>query len=144
MSLNRFFISGNVTKDLDLRYLPNGRATVTYTVASNYVWYDNDGVKHEECDFLPVTTYDKQAERDAKYLSKGSPVAVEGHIRSWYQKEQRRGGFNFEATHVHYLGKSGGPRPSHTNDLAPEQDEWTRSYERAEQLGAGAAAPHGH
>ena len=137
MNLNHFVITGNVTRDLELRFMPNGGAAVTYTVACNNVWYDDDGNKHEECDFIPVSTMGKQAERDAKYLKKGSPVAVEGRIRSWWKAEERKGGFNFKATRVQYLGKPDGMRAIPAGDegaLAPEHDEWVRDYERG---GAG-------
>ena len=44
---------------------------MTFTVAVDNVYYDRDGKKHEETDFIPVTTYGKQAENDAKFLKKG-------------------------------------------------------------------------
>ena len=66
MSINKFILIGNVTKPLELRYTANGTPTVTYTVACDDVWYDDKGTKHEECDFIPVTTLGKQAESDAK------------------------------------------------------------------------------
>lgn len=107
-SINFFQIIGNVTKDVELRYTPSGKATATYSVAVNNVWYSDNGTKNEECDFIPVTTYNKQAEADAKYLKKGTSVAVFGRIRSWYKKESNKGGFNFEAERVQYLGSSSG------------------------------------
>ena len=99
-SINTFTIVGNVTKDVELRYTPSGTPAVTFTVAVDNVYYDRDGKKHEETDFIPVTTYGKQAENDAKFLKKGSMVAVMGRIRSWYKADERKGGFNFEAENV--------------------------------------------
>ena len=74
-SINTFTIVGNVTKDVELRYTPSGTPSVTFTVAVDNVYFDRDGKKHEETDFIPVTTYGKQAENDAKFLKKGSTVA---------------------------------------------------------------------
>jgi single-strand DNA-binding protein len=138
-AINNFTIIGNVTKDLELKYTAGGTATVTYTVAVDDVRYDNTGTKQENCDFIPVTTYGKQAENDAKYLKKGTCVAVHGRIRSWYNPEQRKGGFNFEAIHVQYLGRpNGGNRQASAGAGAgnPDDDSWVSDYERAEKESA--------
>ena len=142
-SINNFTIVGTVTKDVELRYTPSGTATVTYSVAIDNVWYDNNGAKKEECDFIPVTTYGKQAENDAKFLKKGSPVAVSGRIHSWYKREENKGGFNFEAERVQYLGKPSGNRSSDApaDTCSPADDDWVRSYDRTETAGTPATKP---
>lgn len=139
-AINNFTIIGNVTKDIELRYTGSGTPTATYTVAVDNVWYDSHGNKQEECDYIPVTTYGKQAENDAKYLKKGSMVAVSGRIRSWYKQEERRGGFNFEAERVQYLSKPSGGAGRGTQGSAanPEHDEWTRNYDAADKAGQQA------
>ena len=146
MNLNHFVITGNITRDLELRYTPSGMPAVTYTVAVNNVWYDDDGKKHEECDFIPVSTTGKQAERDAKFLHKGSPVAVEGRLRSWWKADEKRGGFNFRAIRVQYLGKAGGARDGQGDEgsscqTTSDQDEWLSSYDAAERLASNRPAP---
>lgn len=146
MNINHFVVSGNITRDLELRHLPSGTATVTYTVACNFVRHDDDGKKHERADFIPVTTFGKQAERDAQYLRKGSPVAVEGRIESWFNPEEKRGGFYFKARNVEYGGRgsagdsrsdsngSNGTAPSASGagDADRASDEWLRSYDEAQ------------
>lgn len=134
-SINNFTIVGNVTKDLVMRTTPNGKATTTYIVAVNNVWYSEGGVKHEECDYIPVTTYGKQAEADVKFLKKGSKVAVMGKLRSWYKPDVKKGGFNFEAIDVQYLGspvKSTNNTEQHENKIddgvAAEMDDWLSAY----------------
>ena len=146
MNLNHFVITGNITRDLELRYTPSGMPAVTYTVAVNNVWYDDDGKKHEECDFIPVSTTGKQAERDAKFLHKGSPVAVEGRLRSWWKADEKRGGFNFRAIRVQYLGKAGGARDGQGDEgsscqTTSDQDEWLNSYDAAERLVSNRPTP---
>ena len=146
MNLNHFVITGNITRDLELRYTPSGMPAVTYTVAVNNVWYDDDGKKHEECDFIPVSTTGKQAERDAKFLHKGSPVAVEGRLRSWWKADEKRGGFNFRAIRVQYLGKAGGARDGQGDEgsscqTTSDQDEWLSSYDAAERLASNRPTP---
>lgn len=138
-SINTFTIVGNVTKDVVLRYTANGTATATFTVAVDNVFFDRQGGKQQETDYIPVTTYGKQAENDAKYLKKGSTVAIVGRIRSWYKPEEKKGGFNFEAERVQYLGRPGGSRPASNDNHAPEQhqehDDWARAYDSADQDG---------
>lgn len=139
-SINQFTIIGNVTKDVELRYTPGGTPTATYTVAVDNVFTGRDGKKHEETDYIPVTTYGKQAENDAKFLKKGAMVAVSGRIRSWYKPEERKGGFNFEAEHVQYLGRPSGSRAGGDADQQQgpgnaEHDDWVRDYDNAEQGG---------
>ena len=140
MNINHFIITGNVTRPLELRYTPKGTPTVTYTVACNDFWYDESGAKHEDCDYIPITTIGRQAERDAKYLGQGSPVAVEGRIQSWYQPAEKRGGFNFKALRVQYLGQPGAPRSEAASQGSGEVDAWMHDYEKAE--GAQGAASH--
>lgn len=84
-----------------------------------------------------MTTYGKQAENDAKYLKKGSAVAVIGRIRSWYKQQERKGGFNFEAERVQYLGKpsGNGGRQGNAGTGNPEHDDWMADYDRTEQAG---------
>ena len=132
--INEFIIDGNVTKDVELRYTPRGPPVATYTVAVDDVTGSGDD-RREDTDYIPVTTYGRQAENDAKYLKKGSGVTVMGKIKSWYKPEQKKGGFNFEAKRVIYRGK-----PSSTPksvDSAPE-DEWLREYDNAEHGGGQA------
>lgn len=132
--INEFIIDGNVTKDVELRYTPRGTPVATYTVAVDDVTGFGDD-RREDTDYIPVTTYGRQAENDAKYLKKGSGVTVMGKIKSWYKPEQKKGGFNFEAKRVIYRGK-----PSSTPksvDSAPE-DDWLKDYDNAEQQGGNA------
>ncbi len=139
-SINAFTIEGNLTKDVELRRTPNGTPTATFTVAVNNDYFDRDGKRHEKTDFIPVTTYGKQAENDAKFLKKGSAVLVMGQIHSWYKPTERKGGFNFEADRVRYMGRPSGNRAS--GDAGQQQgpgnaehDDWMRDYDGAPQGG---------
>ncbi len=110
MNVNHFIVGGNLTRDPELRRLPDGRAMTCFTVAVNQ--YANDGEQtYERCDFIPITSYGRQAENDAKFLGKGQEVLVECAVHSWYDEAKRKGGFNFEARKVHYGARSrGSPR----------------------------------
>ena len=143
MSINVFTIVGNLTRDIELRYTTKGTPVATYAVAVNNYWYDDAG-RHDQTDFIPVTTYGNQAQSDAKYLKKGSPVAVAGRIRSWYKKETQKGGFKFEAFQVDYLGlKSHGnstqsAEADNAGNCLPDDSEhaqWLRDYDSAASAG---------
>ncbi len=131
-AFNSFTIIGNVTKDVELRKTTAGKSATTYVIAVDHVWYDNNGTKHEHCDFIPVSTYGKQAENDAKYLKKGSSVAVSGRIHSWFKKDERKSGFRFEAEKVQYLGRPAIAQPSDSSqaqDTDREVDAWLSDYD---------------
>lgn len=144
-SVNVFVITGNVTKDVELRHTKGGTATATYLVAVDDVYYDSTGTKREETDFFPITTYGTQAENDAKYLKKGMLVVITGRMKSWYRREENRGGINFVPQQVQYIGRPGQrPAAPAAGDERPAIDDWTRDYDRQlaeEQAGAGNPAP---
>lgn len=73
MNLNKVFIAGNITKDPELRYTSSGKAVANFTVAVN-------DYKSEQASFFRVVVWEKIAENCQKYLTKGSPVFVEGRI----------------------------------------------------------------
>lgn len=103
--MNKVILIGNLTKDPDLRYTPNGVAVCTFTVAIN-----KPG-KREEADFINIVAWQKLADLCATYLRKGRPAAIEGRIqsRSYDNKEGRRV-FVTEvvAENVQFLGGNNG------------------------------------
>lgn len=142
-SINLFAIAGNVTKDAVLRHNAKGTAIATYTVASPHVYFDRDGKKHEETDFIMVATIGKQAENDAKYVKKGMAVAVSGQVRSWYNPEKKKGGYRFEAKDVQYLGRPSGNTSPVAGGNVPDDDidDWLESYEKAAENYPDEARP---
>lgn len=83
MSLNRIILIGRATKDPELRYLPNGTATATYTLAVDRPFTNANG--NRETDFINIVVWKQLAETVANYLRKGKLNAVEGRlqIRRW-------------------------------------------------------------
>ena len=100
--LNRIVLIGRLTRDPELRYTPaNGVAVATFTLA-----VDRRFSKQKETDFIPIVVWRNQAENCAKYLGKGSQVAVEGRlqIRSYEDREgQRRTAAEVVADSVQFL-----------------------------------------
>ncbi|HEY1037682.1 MAG TPA: single-stranded DNA-binding protein [Candidatus Paceibacterota bacterium] len=85
MYLNKAFIIGNLTRDPELKSLPSGMRVVSFSMATNRVWKDQNGVKQESADYHNVVVFGRQAETVAQYMKKGSSVFVEGRMqtRSW-------------------------------------------------------------
>ena len=84
-NFNKVLLMGNLTKDPELRYTPQGTAVVNLRMAVNRRWKDKTGESKEEVCFITVVAWDKQAEVCNQYLRKGAPVFVEGRLqsRSW-------------------------------------------------------------
>lgn len=85
MYLNRAIIIGNLTRDPELKSLPSGIRVASFSVATNRVWKDKNGVKQENVDFHNIVVFGKQAEIVGQYMKKGSSILVEGRMqtRSW-------------------------------------------------------------
>jgi len=111
MYLNKAFIIGNLTRDPELKSLPSGIKVVTFSVATNRVWKDKNGVKQESADFHNIVSFGKQAETIAQYMEKGSSIFIEGRMqtRSWDDKEsgQKRYRTEIVADRFQFGPKSG-------------------------------------
>jgi single-strand DNA-binding protein len=85
MSLNKAMIIGNLGRDPEMRYTPNGQAVTQFTVAVNRNYKDASGEWKEETEWFRVVAWGPLAERTAEYLRKGRKVYVEGRLqtRTW-------------------------------------------------------------
>lgn len=109
-NLNKVFLIGNLTRDPELRYTPNGTAVANLGLAVNRRFKDSSGELKEEVCFLTVTVWDKQAEACCQYLLKGRPVFVEGVLQSrfWETNDgQKRSAIDVRAERVQFLGNYG-------------------------------------
>ena len=88
-SFNKVMLIGNLTKDPDLRTIPSGINVADLRLAINESYTDKSGQKVEKACFVDVVVWDKQADLCKTYLSKGSPVLVEGKLQmeEWTTKE---------------------------------------------------------
>ena len=110
-NLNKVFFMGNLTRDPELRYIPSGTAVATFTVASGRSYTLASGEKREETCFVRVVSWARQAELCGEYLTKGSPVFVEGRLqsRSWETPEgQKRSTLEVVAQNIQFLGRARG------------------------------------
>src|SRR5260221_383226 len=87
-SWNRVELIGNMTRDPELRYTPNGAAVVTFSIATNRT-YLVDGEKKEDVDFHRCVAWNKLAELCSQLLKKGNRIFVSGRLqnRTWEDKE---------------------------------------------------------
>ena len=81
MSFHTIIIVGNLGRDPEMRYAPNGNAVTSLSVASNRQYTDSSGQKVKETTWFRVSVWGKQAESVNTYLQKGSSVLVEGELR---------------------------------------------------------------
>ena len=113
-SLNKVLLIGNLTKDPELRYTPNGTAVTNLRIAVNRKFKDRTGELKEDTCFITVTAWDKQAEICNQYLQKGRAVFVEGILqsRSWETSDgQKRSTIDVRAERIQFLN---GPVKSET------------------------------
>ncbi|PAF42036.1 single-stranded DNA-binding protein [Helicobacter sp. 11S03491-1] len=82
---NKVIMVGNLTRDVELRYLPSGSALATLGLASNRRYKKQDGTQGEEVCFVDVKLFGRAAEVANQYLRKGSKVLIEGRLtlESW-------------------------------------------------------------
>ena len=130
---NKVILIGNLTKDPELRYTPQGTPVCTLRIASSTKYKSGDSMK-EETLFIDVVVWGKQGESAAQHLEKGRSVLVEGRLqeRRWETDGQQKSKFEVVAQSVKFLygskrssGHEGGggegdfPPPDETTDLEP-------------------------
>lgn len=88
-SLNKVQLIGNLTRDPELRYTPQGTAVASFTIATNRRWKTDSGDARDEADFHRIVAWDKLAEICAQLLKKGAKAYIEGRLqtRSWEGKD---------------------------------------------------------
>lgn len=88
-SLNKVLLIGNLGKDPETRYMPDGSAVCNFSIATTDTWKDKDsGQKQEKTEWHNIVVYRKLAEICGQYLKKGSQVYLEGRLqtRKWQDK----------------------------------------------------------
>lgn len=103
---NKIILIGNLTRDPELRYTPQGTAVASFRIAVNSRYKQSDELKSETL-FIDIVVFGKQAESCSQYLSKGKSVLVEGrlHERRWESEGQQRSKVEVIANTVRFLSK---------------------------------------
>lgn len=105
-SVNKAIILGNVGKDPEVRYMPNGEAVANFSIATTENWKDKSGVKQEKTEWHNVIAYRKLAEIIGEYVKKGSSLYIEGRIqtRKWEKDGVTRYSTEIIADQMQMLG----------------------------------------
>ncbi len=127
---NKVIMIGNLTKDPELRYTPQGTAVSSFRIAVNSRYKQSDELKAETL-FIDIVVFGKQAESCSQYLSKGRPVLVEGRLqeRRWESEGQQRSKVEVVANSVRFLSKKSATQSeggigdsSAGEDIAPPEE----------------------
>jgi single-strand DNA-binding protein len=108
--VNKVIIVGNLGKDPELRYTPQGQGVANFPIATSENWTDKQGQKQERTEWHRIVVWGKLGELCSKYLSKGRQAYVEGRLqtRAWDDKDgQKRYTTEIVATTVQFLGGAG-------------------------------------
>lgn len=81
-SLNKVQLIGNLTRDPEMRYTPQGTAVTTFGLATNRSWKTDSGELREEADFHRIVAWNKLAELCSQLLTKGRKVYIEGRLQT--------------------------------------------------------------
>jgi single-strand DNA-binding protein len=122
-NINVVVITGNLTRDPELRSTPGGTSVCKLRVAVNSRRKDQSGQWVDKPNYFDVTVWGAQGENCATYLSKGRPVAVEGRLdwREWEDKEGgKRQSVEIIANSVQFLGSRDGG--GNGNGFSPQSD----------------------
>lgn len=105
---NRIILIGNLTKDPELRYTPQGTPVASFRIAVNTRYKQSDESR-EDTLFIDIVTFGKQAETCSQYLNKGKSVLVEGRLqeRRWESEGQQKSKFEVIAQTVRFLSRKG-------------------------------------
>lgn len=119
-SMNKAILIGNLTRDPELKYTPNGTAVCTFGVATNRSWTTTDGQIKEDTQFHRVVAWQKLAELCGKLLTKGKKIYMEGRItyRSFVGKDGQQRSIT-EIVLDDFIMFDSGKRPEVTPTLAP-------------------------
>ena len=136
MSLNRVVLIGNLARDPEMKYTPQGVAVAQSAIAVNRITKNDSG--DYDVDFFNITFWRRQAEYAAQYLTKGSKVAIEGRLqsRSWTDQasQQKRTVYEVVVDNVQGLDRRG-----EGAENAPMSSQSPSNYD--EPSGGSAPAP---
>ena len=106
-SFNKVLLMGNLTRDPQLKYLPNNTPVCEFGMAVNRKWRDRDGNQREEVCYVDLAAFARQAETLNQYMSKGKPIFIEGRLKfdSWTgQDGQKRSKLSVVVDNFQFVG----------------------------------------
>src|SRR5882724_12246274 len=131
MSFNKITLVGNLGRDPELRYTPQGTPVCSFSMATNERRKDKSGEMQDQTTWFRVTLWGRQAETASQYLTRGRSVYIEGRLRveEWTDRDGKpRHTLEVHATDMQFIGggrsdsseqkeaASGSPEPSDLSD----------------------------
>ena len=124
-SVNKVILMGNLGKDPEVRFMPNGDAVCNFSIATTDNWKDKNGEKQERTEWHNIVMYRKLAEIAGEYVKKGRPIYVEGRLKYGKYTDQagvEKNTVDIIATEMQLLGGRegmGGPSGGDEDGGAP-------------------------
>ena len=143
MSINRVIISGNLTRDPELRSTAGGLPVLGFGMAVNDRRKNQQTGEWEDYpNFVDCTLFGSRAENVAKFLSKGSKVAVEGKLRwsQWERNGEKRSKLEVIVDEIEFMSRSNASNESNPNAYTPQGQNAAYSGSQAPQSAFSAPA----
>lgn len=125
--INKVILIGNVGVDPDVRYLPNGNAVTTLSIATSETWKDKTtGEKQDRTEWHRVVCFNRLGEIAGEYVRKGSKLYIEGSLRTRkWQDQQGQDRYTTEiiASDIQMLDSKGGSNNSMSYDDMPQMQQ---------------------
>ena len=125
LQLNNVTLVGRLTRDPELRFTTSGAPVCRFDLAVNRRYKDKAGEWKDDTSFVPVVVWREAGQRCGEKLKKGSPVFVEGRLKSksWETKDgQKRSGLEVDALRVQFLEKAEGAPTTDEEPSAPDSE----------------------
>jgi len=148
-SYNRVVLLGNITRDIEVRYLQSGMAVTDIGLAVNDRRKNQQGEWVEETTFVDITLWGRTAEVAGEYLGKGSLVLIEGRLKldQWEKDGQKHSKLRVVGERLQMMpkagggGRGGGGGPPQQYDESADNGEPSGPPARAASRGAPPSAP---
>jgi single-strand DNA-binding protein len=125
-NINRVVLTGNLTRDPELRHLSSGTAVCSLRIAVNTRRKGQSGEWEDKANFFDITVWGAQGENVAQYCAKGRPIAVDGRLeyREWEDKETgaKRNAVQIVADSVQFLGSRDEGGNGNGGRFSPQSD----------------------
>lgn len=134
-SYNRVILMGNLTRDVQVKYTTSGTPVTEVGLAVNDRRKNSQGEWVDEVTFVDVTFWGRTAEVAGQYLSKGSPVFIEGRLKldSWEKDGQKNYKLRVVCERMQLLSSGGqrpaSPPPAPHNDYSAPRDEYAPPHD---------------
>ena len=143
-SVNKVILVGNLGRDPEVRYMPNGDAVCNFSIATTDSWKDKNGEKQERTEWHNIVMYRRLAEIAGEYLKKGAPVYLEGKLqtRKWQDKDGKdRYTTEILADQMQMLGGRGEGGGQSGGGQAPSQRQQAPAQRQSAPAPSGGNVP---